>query len=169
MKIYFSVLKSRISGIFKSPVAVWTSMKGESGYVIETVALLFAYCSITGLSSLVHKDNSWASETFVPFCALLLSSISVRFVSPDMRRTNWEGSLNLITYAYFPLILACALSHLVGKKQLLLPAGLIYSLTLSLLAIRAFTGARPFKCFLLASATVAIVLLSIYAGLVFLG
>ncbi|MDR2563047.1 MAG: hypothetical protein LBC98_03795 [Prevotellaceae bacterium] len=168
MKVYFSLLKSRILGIFKSPVAVWKSMKGESGYIIETVAYLFAYCATTGFSSLVRKDDSWAPETFIPFCALLLSSVLVRFVSPDMRKTNWEGSLNLITYSYFPFLLAFTLSYIFGKRQFILPVGLVYSLILSVLAIRIFTGARTFKCFLLALATVAVVLFSMYAGRVFL-
>jgi hypothetical protein len=161
VNFYHTTLKQRIKGILFSPFKTWESMKKESGYTIETLVFLFACCLIPGLLSLVKGFPGWMSEIFIPFFAILVSSILLRFLK-QIRKISWEGNFNLTVYSFFPLLWCYSLCFIFGGRQYLLPFGLVYSTVLLFIACKKSLAISFMQCMLLVFEIVLLLLFCLY-------
>jgi hypothetical protein len=136
-------------------------MKKESGYTVETLVFLFVCCLIPGLLTLVRGFAGWMSEIFIPFFAVLISSILIRFFKP-IRKISWETNFNLLVYSFFPLFWCYALSHIFSYRQYLLPFGLLYSITLLFAGCKKSMNITFWQCLSLVAKIVALLLFCLY-------
>ena len=167
MNFYYKHIFKRVTGLISSPVSGWKAMKSESGYLPETFSLLFVCCALAGSASLI-RNMHWASETFVLFFTMVISSVSARFLSPKVRNNNWEGTLNLIVYSSVPALICYSLSLLIGYRLWLLPPGLLYSVGLLSVGISVFTGAKSFNTVKLTVGFICVIFTAGYVSLVLL-
>jgi hypothetical protein len=165
VNFYFAKLKHRVKGILFSPPKTWESMKQESGYTIETLVFLFVCCLIPGLLTLVRGFAGWMSEIFIPFFAVLVSSILIRFFKP-VRKIGWETNFNLLVYSFFPLFLCYALSYIFNYRQYLLPFGLLYSMILLFVGCKKSMDISFWQCLSLVVKIVLLLLFCLYVLMV---
>jgi hypothetical protein len=161
MNFYFTTLQERVKGILFTPLQTWESMKKESGYTIETVVFLFVCCLIQGLLALIRGFPGWISEIFVPFFAILISSILLRLIK-QIRKISWEGNFNLVVYSFFPLMWCYSLSFIFNNRQYLLPFGLLYSLILLFIACKKNMNLPFWQCLLLVIEIVLLLFFCLY-------
>lgn len=161
MNFYLEKLKQRIKGILFSPLKTWETMRGESGYAVETLVFLFVCCLIPGLLALARDLPGWTSEIFIPFFSILISSILMRFIK-QIRKISWEGNFNLTVYSFFPLFWCYALSFIFGNRHWLLPFGLLYSTVLLFIACKKSMKISVWQCLLLVIKIVVILFFCLY-------
>jgi hypothetical protein len=161
MNFYLTKLKQRVKGILFSPLKTWESMKKESGYTVETIVFLFACCLIQGLLALVRGFSGWMPEIFIPFFAVLISSILLRFIK-QIRKISWEGNFNLIVYSFFPLLWCYSLSYIFNNRQYLLPFGLLYSIILLFIGCKKSMNISFWQCLLLVVEIVLFLFVCLY-------
>jgi hypothetical protein len=101
------------------------------------------------------------SEIFIPFFAVLISSILIRFFK-QIRKIGWEGNFNLIVYSFFPLFWCYSLSFVFNYRQYLLPFGLLYSIILLFIGCKKNLSITFFQCLLLVLKIILLLFFCVY-------
>lgn len=115
-------------GVIFYPAPTWKEIKTGQDVILELLIVLLVLCSILGLTSSLIYGTHWAPCTFIPFAALLISSILIRFASPRIRQTDWKGSVYLVVFSAIPLLVFYICSMIFGGRIYWISIGTFISL-----------------------------------------
>jgi hypothetical protein len=109
----------------------------------------------------VKGFSGWMSEIFIPFFAILSTSILLR-IFKQLRKIGWEENLNLIVYSFFPLCWCYSLCFIFGGRPYLLSFGLFYSVILLFIACKKNVNLPFGQCLLLVFQIVILLFFCLY-------